>query len=458
MLVASLTNAAVLTPGTELGKYELIRRLAVGGMAEIYLAKARGLEGFEKLVVLKRILPQHATDPHFVNMFLDEARLAATLQHANIAQVYDVGEDQGCLYFAMEYVDGIDARTLLKHVVNERTRLPMEHALTIVAGVAAGLHAAHEKLGVNGEPLNIVHRDVSPSNVLISRDGCVKLIDFGVAKADQRTTETVNGTLKGKVSYMAPEQCRGLPVDRRADVFALGILLYELTCSRKLFRGTELAILTKISKGIFRRPSEYHPNYPPELERIVVKALARDADERYATAQTLQLDVERFARHHELETSTVKLGCYVRHHFGPNQPSSPAIAPATATLTGEPSAAAACADEPVAPTWRLRGIAAVFATASAVLAAVTLMWLSNGNLPTASAAAPRPLVIPAEPTRARLVVPAEDPRPRATRRHVSPAPTHTRHRHRHPRHAHPPARRPKPKPRRSWDRDSALPP
>ena len=197
-----------LAPGKELGKYRVVRRLATGGMAEIYLAEARGIEGFAKHVVLKCILPQYAASETFVRLFLNEARVTASLDHPNIASVYDIGEHEGTYFFAMEYLHGEDLGHLLRQLHGNPTiRLPLEHALTIGAGVAAGLHAAHEKRGVDGRPLGLVHRDVSPSNVFVTFDGGVKLVDFGVAKLTATAELTQTGTLKGKVAYMSPEQC-----------------------------------------------------------------------------------------------------------------------------------------------------------------------------------------------------------------------------------------------------------
>ncbi len=305
-----------LAPGTRLGRYELLKRLAVGGMAELYLARSTGIEGFEKLVALKRILPQYATSEDFVTMFLDEARLSATLQHANIAQVYDIGQTSEGLFFTMEYVHGKDVRDLLKRSVRRDQPIPLAHALSIVAGAAAGLHAAHEKHGPDGRPLGVVHRDVSPANILVSYDGCVKLIDFGVAKATRNNGQTRVGTLKGKIAYMAPEQCLGEPVDRRSDIFALGIVLYELTCGRRLFQGeTEFAIMKRIVGEDAPSPSASRADYPPGLEVIVRKALARDRAARYQNAQELQLAIESFARLHGLVLSAVRLGGYMRELF-----------------------------------------------------------------------------------------------------------------------------------------------
>ena len=307
----------MLSPGSRLGKYELIRRLAVGGMAEIYLARATGIEGFEKLVVLKRILPQHAANEDFIRMFLDEARLAATLHHPNIAQVYDIGMVGGSYFFTMEYVHGEDLRSLLKAARRSNLGLPLEHAISVILGIAAGLHHAHEKLGPDGRPLGIVHRDVSPSNILITYDGCVKVVDFGIAKAASRQAETRAGTLKGKIAYMSPEQCRGERLDRRSDVFAIGILLYELTTGARLFDGdNEFAIMNQIVYRDAPRPSVRRQGYPLDLEQIALRSLRRNREERYVTAQELQVDLENFAREHKLAVSAVSLQRFMEELFG----------------------------------------------------------------------------------------------------------------------------------------------
>lgn len=315
-MVAQTMGADALAPGLRLGRYELIQRIAVGGMAEIYLARATGIEGFEKLVVLKRILPQFARNSEFVAMFLDEARLSATLQHPNIAQVHDIGQYGDSYFFTMEYIRGEDVRSILKAAIAARKRVPLANALTIITGAAAGLHAAHEKRAIDGTPLEIVHRDVSPSNVLVSYDGAVKLVDFGVAKAAQRQTETAAGTLKGKVSYMSPEQCRGKHIDRRSDVFALGILLYEMTLHRRLFRGdSEFEIMTKIVNEDVGPPSAIVSKYPAALEHILLRSLRRDPNERYSSAQEMQLELEEFARSHGLALSAIGLGAYMQEMF-----------------------------------------------------------------------------------------------------------------------------------------------
>ncbi len=306
----------MLPPGTQFGRYELLRRVAVGGMAELYLARATGIEGFEKLVALKRILPQNAENDDFVAMFLDEARLAATIQHANVAQVYDIGRCDDGLFFTMEYIHGEDVRSIMQALIKRGRGLPLEHALAMVMGACAGLHAAHEKRGSDGRTLGIVHRDVSPSNVLVSYDGCVKLIDFGIAKAQVRQTETRAGTLKGKISYMSPEQCMGIDLDRRSDVFSLGVLLYEITTGLRLFPvENEYAALRQIVDHDAPAPSQRKPGYPPELEAIVMRALRRERSERYASAEELLLDLEGFVRARSLAVSSAKLGYFMRELF-----------------------------------------------------------------------------------------------------------------------------------------------
>jgi serine/threonine protein kinase len=314
--------------GQKLGRYQLVRRLAVGGMAEIYLARLPGvgIEGFEKLVVIKRILPQHALDPELLRMFLDEARLSATLTHPHVTEVYDVGTDGETPFFAMEYVLGANLRQLMQAHARARLAagdaaaggaagevaapLPLSQAIGIVAAAAAGLHYAHEKRGPGGEPLHIVHRDVSPSNVLVSYDGAVKVSDFGIAKWAYQRTRTQEGALKGKFAYMSPEQCRGKPLDARSDVFALGTILYELTTGRSPFAAaTDFEILNNIVGEPPTPPTwDGERPYPPALAAIVTRALAREPDERTPTARALQVELEAFARGEQLDVSTVALG------------------------------------------------------------------------------------------------------------------------------------------------------
>jgi serine/threonine-protein kinase len=279
----------------QFGKYLLLKRLAIGGMAEIWLAKQLGVQGFEKLVVVKRILDQFVSEREFVTMFLDEARLAASLNHPNVVQIYDLGQEGSSFYIAMEFIAGHDLLAVLRKCKTAQGMLPPPIAARLVAGACDGLHYAHTRKDHSGQPLNIVHRDVSPSNILVTYEGGVKVVDFGIAKAESQSTKTEGGKLKGKFSYMSPEQIRSVPLDARSDVFALGIVLYEILVGRRLFkRENELAIMTDILEGEVRPPSELRPDIPRALDEIVLKALEKDRRKRYGSAQELQLALEKY--------------------------------------------------------------------------------------------------------------------------------------------------------------------
>jgi serine/threonine-protein kinase len=299
------------------GKYELISRLAAGGMAEIFLARTKSLQGFEKYLVIKKILRNRTSDQEFVRMFLDEARLAATLDHPNIVQIYDVGHVDAEYYIAMEYLRGHN----LIEIVRSGAKLgyskpPLEHVMSMLTGACAGLHYAHEKRDMQGRPLEIVHRDVTPQNIVVSFDGAVKIVDFGIAKAATREVETLAGTLKGKIGYMSPEQCRGLPVDRRSDLFAVGIILYELTTGKRLYHErSDFETLKKIIEGPVPSPRDILPFYPAALNAIVVRCLQKNADDRYQTARDLHADLDAFSRDNQLVTGTVPLAQYMERVF-----------------------------------------------------------------------------------------------------------------------------------------------
>jgi|GEM_PF-850476 len=305
---------------TKLGKYELLMPLAAGGMARIYIGRSTGIGSFERHVVLKLITPERERDETAVQMFLDEARLAASLNHQNVAQVFEVGEDLGIHYLAMEYVHGQDLRALLAKAGGQGTRIPLDLALTVVAGAAAGLNHAHERRAADGTPLGIVHRDVSPSNLMIGYDGSVKLLDFGIAKATSRSVQTQSGIIKGKFAYMAPEQCRGRDVDRRSDVFSLGIILYEISTQHRCFRAdSDFDTMHRIVTGDVVRPTRLVQGYPPALEAIVMKALAVDAVHRYQSAALLLEALESFAIASRFSLSTMGLGRFMRDMFGESQ-------------------------------------------------------------------------------------------------------------------------------------------
>jgi serine/threonine protein kinase len=298
------------------GKYEVLRKIAMGGMAEIYLCRIRGTAGFEKLAVVKRILPTVANDPNFVQMFLDEARLAATLQHPNIADVYEVGDHEGAPFFAMEYIHGQDVRSIRLASRSRGETVPLAIALAIVHGTASALDYAHDRTGPDGKNLGLVHRDVSTSNILVGYEGSIKLIDFGIARAASRSHQTQTGTLKGKIPYMSPEQCRGQPMDRRSDLWSLGVLMYELTVGRRPFRGeNDFAIMDQIVHHETPKPSSLMRDYPAELEAIVLKLLTRKVEERYQTAEQMLHDLDPFLAQHRLWVSPKPLSRYMRAVF-----------------------------------------------------------------------------------------------------------------------------------------------
>jgi hypothetical protein len=304
-----------------ISRYELLGRLGSGGMAEVFLARALGIADFEKIVVLKRILPDKRDDPRFVGMLRDEARVAAVLDHPNIVHTYDVGVDDGGVFIAMEYIDGEDVRTLLDRVRKANETIPLPLALQIAAGAAAGLHHAHEKTDTHGTPLSIVHRDVSPANIIVTRHSTVKLIDFGIAKAGTTREQTAVGTLKGKVAYMSPEQVRGLKLDRRSDVFALGIVIYELvTMVRPFEADNQIAVMHRVCEEPHVPADERRPTLPASLGRVLDRALAKDPEERYPSAFQLLEDLERVTRDENLHALPGALGRYLEHVFGPRVP------------------------------------------------------------------------------------------------------------------------------------------
>ena len=279
-----------------LGRYQIIGRLATGGMAEVYLALSGDLLGFRTLVVVKRILPHLASNAQFIRMFLDEARLAALLDHPNIVRIVEVGHDGEDYFLVMELVQGKPLSAVLRKAAREHR--PPSPALTsyLISQAASGLAYAHTLTDGEGRPLGVVHRDVSPQNVLISFEGAVKMIDFGVARAFGRVAHTSPGGLKGKIDYMSPEQASAEEVDHRADVFALGVVLWEALTGRRLFRReTELATMRAIVDDPIPHPSEMAPTIPIELDQIVMRALRKRKDARYATANEMAVALEKFA-------------------------------------------------------------------------------------------------------------------------------------------------------------------
>jgi serine/threonine protein kinase len=301
---------------TQFGKYQLLKKIAAGGMAEIHLAKQRGMEGFEKIVVIKMILPHLANNEEFVQMFLDEARLAAKLTHPNIVQIFDLGRAAGTFFIAMEYIQGENLRVISKNCRNRKVSLPQEHVVKIISQACEGLYHAHTKTDTMGTPLNVVHRDISPQNILVSFEGMTKVVDFGIAKAATQYQETRSGVLKGKYAYMSPEQCTGRPVDARSDIFALGIVLWELATGTRLFKkSSELMILKEITEGVVTPPRQVNQQIPAELEAIILKSLEKDPANRFQDALQMHLAMEEYLKNQGMISSTVHLAAFMRKLF-----------------------------------------------------------------------------------------------------------------------------------------------
>lgn len=298
------------------GKYELLRKIASGGMAEVYLAKQTGLVGFEKLVVIKRILPHLSENEEFVRMFLDEARTAADLRHTNVVQIYEVGQDQGTYYIVMEFLYGQDLRRVLRKQLEQRGRVPLQHALQMIIDAAAGLNYAHQKADLSGRPLGIVHRDISPQNIIVTYDGTTKIVDFGIAKAASQSVETRSGVLKGKYSYMSPEQASGEVLDQRTDQFALGIVAYELTTATRLFKyANEIMTLHAIIECRVTPPAHVLRGYPVDLSDIIMRALSKNREDRYPSLADFVSDIEDFMARESMVHSPQRVAGYMQELF-----------------------------------------------------------------------------------------------------------------------------------------------
>lgn len=301
----------------QFGKYILLERLAAGGMAEVYLSKSTGAVGVNKFVAIKRILPQYSDHREFIEMFKEEAKIAVNLNHGNVVSIYDFGVEKNQFFLVMEYVEGRNLRQVLNELKKTSTQFTMEQIIYIMKEVAAGLDHAHRCIdGTTGKPLNIVHRDMSPQNIMVSFEGEVKIIDFGIAKAETQIEATKAGTLKGKYGYMSPEQAEGQPIDPRTDIFSLGIVLWELLANDRLFTSnSEAAILKKIRDCQIPAIRKVNPSVHPELERIVEKALAKDRSLRYQTAATLHRDLNRFLNTQFPEFSPHDFSVFMKNAF-----------------------------------------------------------------------------------------------------------------------------------------------
>jgi len=305
-------------PGDVIGRYTLLARIAVGGMAEIWLARQKGLEGFEKVVVIKRIADAYSSDAMFVEMFLDEARIAAQLDHPNIVQIHDLGEHRGAYYIAMEYLHGEDLAMMVRTGRKTEQPVPFAIAAQVIAYAAEGLASAHQKVGLDGRPLNVVHRDVSPQNIFVTYEGIVKVLDFGVAKAANRASHTQGGQLKGKFGYMSPEQARGDDIDGRADVWSLGVVLFEAVTVSRLWdpkADPQRTMRDLLSEEPLPLARSRNPEVPAELEQVIAKALARDPLHRYQSASELKGALDKWLHANGVPPSTAEISTYMRKIF-----------------------------------------------------------------------------------------------------------------------------------------------
>ena len=297
------------------GKYWLTDRIAVGGMAELYRGKISGEEGFEKAVAVKKILPHLAAEQEAVSYFIDEARLAALLQHPNVVQIYDFGRLEDTYFIAMEYLFGKDLKTVLHSAGQRGMPLSLENLLYIASGVCSGLDYAHTMKDLQGQLLNIIHRDVSPQNIFLTYDGQVKIIDFGIAKAASRITNTRSGVIKGKVAYMSPEQAEGHEVDHRSDIFSVGILLYEMVTGRFMYEGDAMDILSQAREARFTRAERVVRDLPECLVVVLDMALAKHPDDRYDSCGDMLSDLEDCIYHLNFRPSGQKISQFMKSLF-----------------------------------------------------------------------------------------------------------------------------------------------
>lgn len=303
------------TAPVKYGKYWLTDRIAVGGMAELYRGKISGEEGFEKAVAVKKILPHLSAEQEAVNYFIDEARLAALLQHPNVVQIYDFGRLEDTYFIAMEYLFGKDLKTVLHSAGQRGMPLSLENALYIASGVCAGLDYAHKMKDLQGQLLNIIHRDVSPQNIFLTYDGQVKIIDFGIAKAASRITNTRSGVIKGKVAYMSPEQAEGREVDHRSDIFSVGILLYEMVTGRFMYEGDAMDILSQAREARFTRAERVVRDLPECLVVVLDMALAKHPDDRYSSCGDMLSDLEDCIYHLNFRPNGQKISQFMKGLF-----------------------------------------------------------------------------------------------------------------------------------------------
>ena len=301
---------------TPFGKYLLLERISVGGMAEVFKAKAFGVEGFEKIIAIKKILPSMAEDADFIQMFIDEAKICGQLNHANICQIFELGRIDDSHFIAMEYIWGKDLLQIQNRFRRIRKNMTVQMAAFLASKMCEGLDYAHRKKDATGKPLNIIHRHVSPQNVIVSYEGDVKVIDFGIAKPGSRSVKTQAGVLKGKFGYMSPEQVAGKNLDQRADIFAIGTILYELLTNERLFLGeSDFATLEKVRNVAVPPPSQVNKEIPAALDAVIMKALAKDGDKRYQWASEMHDDLQDFLAQTEPVYNAKALSTWMRAQF-----------------------------------------------------------------------------------------------------------------------------------------------
>jgi serine/threonine-protein kinase len=391
----------------QLGKYDLLGRIGYGGMAEVWLAKQRGPMGFEKLVAIKKLLPHLQAEEQFVRMFLDEARIAARINHTNVVQIFDLGQAESSFFIAMEYLNGESLARVMGEGVRRGTPLPEALGALIVAQIGKGLHHAHALCDAHGNSMGIVHRDVSPQNVVVLYDGGVKLLDFGIAKARERLQETTTSGLKGKYAYMSPEQCSGEAVDARSDIFSCGVLLWEILTRRRLFKhSNKLMVLKMILEGHVAPPSRVNPGVPSALDRVVLQALAKRAEDRFPSADAMSTAIEGALAASGAAVNPAQVAEYMRTAFADdlrkrNELAANLSASETSLATQDPAEWLELMPEasheiisfsksPVVPTARGGAeparsntvwwmVTAIIATLAAAITIFTLLWVIPGS-------------------------------------------------------------------------------
>jgi len=383
----------MLTP-ERLGTYEIIQLLAAGGMAEIFLARKTGPGGFEKRVVVKRIAKKLLGDREVEAMFLDEARVQALLDHPNIVQIYELGEEKGAYYIAMEFVPGATLRWVIDNATAVGRPVPLSHALRIASDVLAGLHFAHERRDARGQPLGLIHRDISPVNVLVSRAGVAKVCDFGVAKSKLQSVMTRVGIVKGKFRYMSPEQVEGRPLDRRADIFAVGTVLFEILAGRRLFdQNPEEAVVSVIRSGNYPSVLEFRRDLPRTIDKVLRTALDPDPEKRFQSTRAFALTLEHLLDQLPQSSNSVQLAEYLgaelegtagltgsRTSDDPSLMTGSFLALDPPVPASRPRQATAAPIYPTEPSKRLRRASASGKVLAAVILIPTLLFTLLGFL------------------------------------------------------------------------------